>query len=573
MVTYDGLVLAAVAAELRRTLVGGRISRVRQHNETDLTFEVRSHGANALLFASVDARFSRIYLSAANPPVPRTAPNFCMVLRKYVQGSFVRLIQQEGFDRVLSIHTEAADGNRNRLVMEIMGKHSNLILLSDSNRVLGAAKMIGRSTSRYRQILPGCDYIPPPGEKTDILQADRDEIERLWRESFGDEKPAAAQAEEWLWRTFAGFGPFLAREALLHAGEPSLERVGDEALRLRELVEAGRFSPVIHTDAEGRIDFVYPIRSVQLQGEQHERAALCEALDAYYRSAVPRWRLDRAREQVESDIRKATDARQSIAVSLQEAMLDGGKAERLQRYGEMILANLRTIARGTGEVEVTDYYDPNMAAIKIPLDPTLSPKDNAEAYFRKARRSRDAATAAVRRIEEIRGELTILHAAQGKLDALDSVDDVAALRNFLIHSHALRPTGSAAESAKPASEYPGFRIRRIISADGIEMLFGENSESNDHLTTRVARPDDVWLHARAVKGAHVVVRSGKKGLSIPSSTLVEAALLAARNSDAKHSSLVPVDYTLRKYVRKPKGAAPGLVTYSHGKTIDVTLRD
>lgn len=569
MVSYDGLVLAAVAAELTRTVVGGRISRVRQHNDTDITLEIRTRGREALLFASADAQFPRVYLAAGNPPVPHTPPNFCMVLRKYVKGSFLKAIQQMGFDRVLHIRTEAPDGNRNTLVVEIMGKHSNLILLNDAGRILGAAKMIGPSASRYRQVLPGRDYIPPPGSKANILEVSRDQYLDLWSRGPGDDADAS-KIQAWLVSTFAGVGAFLGREIVIRAGEPTAAAVWQEIARLQETVAASDFTPVVHTDPHGRLDFVYPQPSVQIEGEQHPRTSISEALDAYYRSVVPRWKLDRLREQLAADIRKASEARDLTLASLQEAALAGGQAERLQRLGEMLTASIGSIPRGAAEAEVTDYYDPALPTIRVPLDPRLSAQENAEAYFNKARKARSGANAAVGRMEAIREEMTLLRAAAEKLQDLASEDEVRSLRRFLEERHALRQSGSAAGSGQQEAEFPGHRIRRHVSADGLEILVGENSESNDYLTTRIARPDDVWLHARAVKGAHVVVRTSKKGLSIPASTLRQAANLAARNSEARHSSLIPVDYTLRKYVRKPKGAAPGYVTYSHERTIDVS---
>ena len=239
----------------------------------------------------------------------------------------------------------------------------------------------------------------------------------------------------------------------------------------------------------------------------------------------------------------------------------------------MIIANLTAIPHGAGQVEVTDYYDPNLATVRVSLDPSISALENAEVYFKKARKARDGAVVAAARMGEINKELTMLHAASHKLDSLESEEHIATLRNFLVKCHALRPITAPSEEKREKEEYAGYQIRKHISEDGIEILVGGNSESNDYLTTKIARPDDIWLHARSVKGAHVIVRSGKKGLLVPQATLKLALLLAVQNSEVKHSSLVPVDYTLRKYVRKPKGAAPGFVTYTHEKTVDVRPGD
>ncbi len=569
MLSYDGLLLSAVTREIKNALTGGRITKIRQHNQTDVTLEVRVQGANGLLFMSADAQFPRIYLSSSNPPVPQTPPNFCMVLRKYVQGSFVKLIHQVGFDRIVEIHTEAPDGNEYMLILEIMGKHSNLILVNGAGEILGAAKMIGSSASRYRQVLPHRQYIPPPGDKKNFLEIDRNGIESLWNEYFRDKQENETSAEKWLTTTFSGFGSFLAREIVQRASEPAIDEIAQELEFLKEIIRTGNYSPIIHTDSAGLIDFVYPIPSVQLSGRQHPRGQVSEALDAYFRTAIPNFRLNQLREQFAGDIRKAMQAREAALSMMQEAINSSGQSEKAQKMGEMILANLHLIKGGEDSVEVVDYYDPEMAKIKIPLDRKLSPKENAEAYFRKARKLREGALSATKRIDEMRKELLLLKGAEQKLESLRSEEELSALKQFLVDHRALRPSSAPGEPRQQEALYPGYRIKRIVSVDGYEILLGENSESNDYLTTRIAKPDDVWLHARQIKGAHVVIRGVVKGVQVPASTLKQAAALAAANSDAKHSRLVPVDYTLRKYVRKPRGASPGFVIYTHEKTIDI----
>jgi predicted ribosome quality control (RQC) complex YloA/Tae2 family protein len=224
MMTYDGLVLAAVAAELKRSLVTGRIQQIRQHNDSDITFEIRSRGESYLLFVSVHARFSRVHLTAANQQVPQTPPNFCMLLRKHIKGAFITQIEQDGFDRVLRVHTEPPDGNRNTLIIELMGKHSNAILISDTGRILGAVKHVSAAVSRYRQVLPGREYIAPPGgDKANPLTVSRAGFDTLWQDGIGAEATSEG-VKRWLVAAFSGIGPFMAEEILLRAGSPAPKR-------------------------------------------------------------------------------------------------------------------------------------------------------------------------------------------------------------------------------------------------------------------------------------------------------------------------------------------------------------
>ena len=217
--TYDGFVLAAVVAELKSTILGGAVQKVRQPSATDLTLEIRASGHSYVLFFSVDAAFSRVYLASGSGPVPQEPPNFCMVCRKYLGGAYLTGVEQLGMDRIMKVHTESVEHGKCTLILEIMGKHSNLILANAEGKILGAAKRVGSSISRYRQVLPGRDYLPPPGtEKVDPRGIDSCGFDLLWGRSFAESaEPAALRA--WLIETFSGFGPFLAEEVAARSTE------------------------------------------------------------------------------------------------------------------------------------------------------------------------------------------------------------------------------------------------------------------------------------------------------------------------------------------------------------------
>lgn len=572
--TYDGLVLAAVVAELEKLVTGGRIQKVRQHNDTDITLEIRRPGHTYLLFISADARFPRIYLTASILPVPHQPPNFCMVLRKHIEGLFVSRLEQVGFDRVLRLHLQAPGQEERILVLEIMGKHSNLILIDAQERILGAAKHIGSSVSRYRQVIPGRQYIPPPATgKLDIRMLAEDTLSRLL-DKFPKEAADREIVKNWLMETFSGFGPFLAEEISARAcveGAVSVDKVHNELLALRDTVCKSDYLPVLITSERGEAFAAYPVPSVQFPADrQHARSSINETLDTLFRSLITRTELEDLRTQLLTAIRRAEGSRVQALKSVERTIAESERAEGYRRIGDLLLANLNAIEKGAKSVRLIDYFDPDMPEIEVELDEKLTPQQNAERYFKRYRKARDAAATAEARRSTILQEIALLKSAKSEAEAAKSVESLKALREMLTDQALLRREVAL---EKQDEEFAGHRIRRIITSEGWEILYGENAAANDYLTQRVARPNDVWLHARAITGAHVIIRTAGHSGNVPKNVLLEAATIAARNSDAKHSSLVPVDHTLRKYVRKPRGSAPGFVTYRNEKTIDISLRN
>ncbi len=562
---YDGLIVAAVAAELRRSLAGARVQGVRQHNATDLTIELRSPGQTHRLFCSADAEFPRFYLSAVSEAVPETPPGFCMLLRKHLVGTRLAEISQVRMDRIVIFKFVRSQSEPLRLVLEIMGKHSNVILIDHQDKILGAAKHIGSSVSRARQILPGRDYSLPPGaDKIDIASLQQQQFHALWQARSHHQELC-----DWLVKTFSGFGPFLAAEIGARVASEAEESVWHELSLLGEVVRSELYSPVFITNEHGQDLLVYPVCSAQFPDiQQHPRRSINEALDAFFRSAVARRRLDEARGTLLTSIGRAIASRRQALKSIQRTLAESENAERYRQIGELILSNKHLVGKGDTSVVLTNYFDDDLREIEIELDAKLSAQQNAERYFRRYRKARDSSLSAEQRRTKALADLERLEAAAEEAKSASSVEAVSAIRHKLLSEGYLRET----TPAEPQPLFDGHRIRRVVTENGWEILYGESAQANDYLTQKIARPNDVWLHARAVVGAHVVVRASGRKENVPAGVLMEAASIAARNSQARHSSLVPVDYTLRKHVRKPRGSAPGFVTYSCERTIDVTSR-
>ena len=555
--TFDSVIMAAVADELNKRLANGKVVEVHQPEPLDVVLTIRRPGANHQLLVSADAESPRIHLTSVKCPNPKTPPNFCMVLRKYLKGARFEAAEQVDFDRILRLSFLAYDGERLTLAVEIMGKHSNAILINGVGRILGAVKLIPKQKSRYREILPGRQYVPPPSQgKLNPLTATKEELEGL--------SPDADAPAAWLVKTFTGMSPFLARELVLRDKDLAKELVQYFArIRKRE------FAPVLITDDSGQSIGFYAFPSAQYpEANQHERPSISTVADMYYMTALPRRTFEQAKEEFVHRLERELKAAEESMERIQAGIEEGKHAERLKQIGDLILSQARSIPPEAATVELTDYYDTNGSVITVPLDPTLSAAENAEAYFRKYRKAVSGAEALQERLAETRMKARLLKKVLDSANAITSKGQIQELQKVL-EEQGIHARKQAAPEKKKVSEFEGHRISKVKS-DGWEILVGQNSEANDYLLTRVAKPSDWWVHVKASPSAHVIIRTNGKPEAVPRSVLHAAAELAARHSVSKHSSLVPVDYTLRKYVRKAKGAPAGKALYQNEKTIFVT---
>lgn len=570
--TFDGLILAAVISELRKLLPGGRVQHIRQHNSTDVTIELRQPGHTFLLYLSADARFPRIHLTSYPQPVPPSPPLFCMTLRKHLEGSRLKSVEQVGFDRIAILTFARTDQGDRVLILEIMGKHSNLILTDEPGRIIAAAKHIGPSVSRYRQVLPGREYVPPPYlskinlTSPEAIEEIRQAIQHIASQSLD---PQAVQTQ--LVEMLSGFGPFLAGEIVARAradGTVDSNRLLEELIGLRETIIHEAYEPVIVTDSLGNTLMAYPIPVVQFPPQQqHTRQSINTALDAVYRSLIPKFELDTTKREIITTIRKTIDTKKHAQKSLERTLSESANAERYRQIGELILASLHNIPKGAKVVTLPDYFDPDMPTIEVELDEKLTPQQNAERYFKRYQKLRDAGQNAQERLKNITSEIATLEQSLEFAEAATTIPELEQLKTRLAEQGLLIKTQP--QKTELEDELNAHHIKRIITDDGWEILYGETAEANDYLTQKIAAPNDTWLHARSVKGAHVIIKSANRQTNPPRHILIQAAMIAAMNSDAKHSRLIPVDYTQKKYVRKPRGAPPGYVVYRNEKTIDV----
>ena len=564
--TFDSIVMAAVADELNRRLEGGRVDEVRQPVPLDAVLTIRAGGANHMLLISADADSPRVHLTSTKRANPQTAPDFCMLMRKHLKGARFASALQIEFDRVLHLNFVAYDGEPLKLIVEIMGKHSGLILVNSDEKIICTIKAVGKSKSRYREVLPGREYIAPPSQgKHNPLTIKQEKAQALLTDSPADESEMA----KWLTKTFTGVSPFFGRElAARCGGNPA--RLPDAFRDAFDAVKRGAFEPVFITDDLGQALGFYAFPTVQQPStNQHGRTSISTVADMFYSSALPKAAFNDAKEDLIRRLRKEQESRAEMIAQIEAKIAECANAERLKQIGELILAQTAAIPPKAETVELTDYYDPEGGSVTVDLDYKLGPAENAKAYFRKYQKSLTGAAAMRERLIETQAVMRKLSDALASAESVSSREQVDELTQSLGASGIEVRKQEESADKKKGPEWEGHRIQRAES-HGWEILVGLNSTSNDYLLTHVARPSDLWFHVKAASSAHVVIRTNSKPDAVPRQVLERAAELAAKHSDQKHSSLVPVDYTQRRYVRKPRGAAPGKALYQNEKTIFIT---
>ncbi len=568
----DGLTVGFVARELDGALRGGRVDRITQPERDTVVLLIRAENENRRLLMCASPNNARLHLTAASYPNPLEPPALCMLLRKQLMGSRLLSVRQIGGDRVVHVDFDAVnemgDHVLRRIVLEIMGRHSNLMLLDENGRILEAARHVSGEMSRVRQIQPGLIYLPPPAQ--DKLPPDQLTADRI-REALA--AAAGQPLAPVLMSTLAGVSRAASEEIAFRLlqgqrggtvpenGEAQTE-LAERTVSLMGRLLAAPDPHVLFTEDGNAADaFPFPYLSLGLEGQKAFRS-VSEALDLYYGGRDARDRLSQKSASMLRTLKTHLERCEKKLAMQEEELASAERMEEYRRMGEAINANLYQLRKGMTEATLPDWYGGEDGVITVQLDTRLTPAQNAQRYFRKYQKARNAReTAAVQRDKTI-AEMDYLEGMLLDVDKCVGESELEEIRQELVRTgYVKRVTNRRMQRKLPQSK--PYRYR---SSDGIEIWVGKNAAQNDRLTQGAA-PDEMWLHAKDMPGSHVLIR--KEG-EIPRETLREAALLAAWYSKGKSSSLVPVDYTRRRYVKKPSGAAPGKVIYTHQHTAFMT---
>jgi len=569
-VSFDSLALRAVTAQLNKTVIGGKILSVIQSSPLEFTLRIAAHGDLYNLLFCIHPSHARIHLTTVSPRREKRW-HFADFLLKHIGDGEIAAIEQINLDRIINIHIipqgEIIEPTPKILIGEFMGKHSNVALVEEgTNKILESMKHIDETMSRYRQVLPGLDYVMPPmNQAIDPFSTDEDTFSAIL---------ASDDAPLWkkLLKNFQGMSPLLAKEIVARTPDSSPEVLRNTFMSVMTDIQADKLCPTVITrDNDGQD--VLAVSAIDLQQFRDNHAIefpdISSALEFFYQRLTAKEFLMAERAAILQAVKKKYEAHREKCDSLAEKLSVAENAEDLRLKGELLIANLHRVQRRQKEISLQNFYDPDGPEVSIELDEKLSPSNNAQKYFtayKKAKRSKDVVAKLMAKEQTA---LKYLQRVMEETEKAADVDIINTIRDALVRRGIMR--GRKTYTRKRQEEAPLFK--RFRSSDGFQIYVGRNDKENGLLLKGGSSKNDMWLHAKQIEGSHVVIRNPDKKPDIPRRTLLEAAIMAASFSKAKHSGIVPVDYTWVKYVRKPRGAKPGFVIYTHEKTLFVSPSD
>lgn len=565
----DGAFLYAIRNELS-SLIGGRVEKIHQPSREEIIISLRTRNGGKKLYISANAASARVHITENTVDNPQTPPMFCMLLRKHLGSGKLVGIRQDGLERILFLDfecvNELGDIVTVTLACEIMGRCSNLIIINNEGRVIDSIKRVDEEMSRERLVLPGMKYtLPPRGERLNFLEADSEEIKTALKSADNGELSKV------LIRIFEGISPILAREWTFFAGRgthlesgsiqgDALDRLLFAVKRTREQLIDGDccFSAVSTRDGQLK-DFSF-IRLSQFGTLMYtkELPSGCALLDYFYSE---RDRAARTKQRANDLFRLLINLNDRTMRRLSVQREELGKCAEKDHYklcGDLISANMYRISKGESSTVLENFYDEECPQIRIELDVRKTPVQNAQHYYNEYKKSVTAEEKLTEQIEKGEEELQYLDSVLDSLTRATSENDIIQLRLELREQGYIKASSG---KAKPPKALPPIEYK---SSDGYTILVGRNNCQNDQLTLKFAEKTDIWLHTQAITGSHVIIVTD--GETPPDKTIEEAAIIAAVNSKGRNSGLVPVDYCLARFVKKPAGAKPGKVIFTNYRT-------
>lgn len=557
---FDGITIANIVKELNDTILNGRIAKIAQPENDELLLTIKPAKGQVRLVISASASLPLIYLSRDNKPSPMTAPNFCMLLRKHIANGRIVGISQPSLERIIRFEIEHLDelGDlcRKSLIVEIMGKHSNIIFCNEKGMIIDSIKHVSAQMSSVREVLPGREYfIPDTMKKENPLGIPE---ENFTQELLSKPMPVGKA----IYNSFTGISPVVAEEICYLAGidssVPALEMSGDLLAHLyrqftyfMEQVTESKFSPAIYYDGNEPKEFSSLLLTHFSNYQVKSYDSISEVIRTYYSS---RDLITRIRQK-SSDLRRVVQTalernRKKYDLQLKQ-LRDTESRDKYKVYGELIHTYGYNLEEGAKELEALNYYTNEM--IKIPLDPQKTPQENAKKYFDRYNKQKRTFEALSELIKETKDEIDYLESVSKSLDIARSEDDLIQIKEELIESGFIRRKQSAKKVKITSKPF------HYISSDGFHMYVGKNNLQNEELTFHFANGGDWWFHAKKAPGSHVIVKTN--GEELPDRTFEEAARLAAHYSKNSGAEKVEVDYVEKKQVKKPNGSKPGFVVY------------
>ena len=579
---FDGLTIANIVYELNSELTGARLYdllrdgdylnklsavagtrlyTIAQPETDELLLTFKTNDGQKRLLLSADASLPLVYLTDDNKPSPMTAPGFCMLLRKHLQNGRVTGISQPGLERIIHIDVEHLDemGDlcKKTLVIEIMGKHSNIIFVNGDGTILDSIKHVSAAVSSVREVLPGKPYfVAVTQEKLDLFTQTRD----AFTAALSAKPQPAFKA---LYGSVTGISPILAQELCARAGidgdrptaameAADYDRLFQVMTALKETIQNGAFEPCIAYDGKKPVEYAaIPLTIYEAPFRTERIPSMSALLESYYAEKNAQTRI----HQRSADLRRIVQTHLERDVKKYDLQLsqlrDTEKRETYRIYGELLNTYGYGAAPGAKSIDALNYY--TNETITIPLDPTLTAKENAQRYFDrygKLKRTNEALTTLM---EEVKAEIDHLESIAASLEIAQKEEDLVQIKEELVESGYVHRKGGSKKVKVTSKPF------HYVSSDGFDIYVGKNNFQNDQLTFQLATGNDWWFHAKKIPGSHVVVKT--EGKELPDRTFEEAARLAAYYSKGREQDKVEIDYIQKKHVKKPSGAKPGFVVY------------
>ena len=561
---YDGIITYAEAKELNERIVPGKIEKIYQPGPEDLLVHIHTQRGNVRLFMSSGSQSARVCLTEGSYTNPDQPPTFCMLLRKHLQGGRITAVRQKDSERIIEIDIEALNEMGfsvcRRLIVEIMSKHSNIVLIDlETGKIIDSIKRISIDVNRYRQLLPGVVYQYPPEQDKIPFR----EVGSLTGLPCGDRAIMAK---------VSGISPAVSREMLRYCeGNDASLISGAPAKRLLEIVasvEDGSCRPRVYADSEGtpREFHICDLEEyADLETVFFDTLSGC--IDYFYSNRESSNLVRQKSMPLMKSAQAALDKAMLKKKKLSEDLLNAENSEKYRLYGELLTANIHMVEPGAKNVTVTNYYDGSL--ITIPLDEKMNASANAQRYFKKYSKARTAIHEKQTQLEENDRDIEYLESVVQNIEAADSVPLLESIRDELEQTGYVRRRQKAAQRRKKNAKPEPYRY---ALSDGTMVLVGRNNLENDWLTMKFASKTDVWMHTKDIPGSHVIVRleDGRNVDDLPADLIYEAASVAAYHSKAGSGDNVPVDYVPVRYVKKPAGSKPGMVIFTHNRTVYVT---
>lgn len=580
--SFDGIVTNAIVNEFSSTIVGGRVDKIYQPEKDEILMFIHRMGINYRVVLSASSNNPRAYLTEISKKNPASPPMFCMLLRKHLTGGTILNVEQYGMDRVIFIDISAVDElgqpTIKRIIIEIMGKHSNIILIDkESLKIIDSIKRVTIEMSRVRQILPGSLYdYPPIQDKVNPRNTSYEQFMELLNK---EDKNTAVN--KFLYYNYLGLSPLISKEICFNANididrtilsldSKDFDNLYNVFSKTMDFVNKGLYTPLYITTKNPDEIKIFHSLDINQYGTENKvfYDSMSKVLDTYYRKKDTLDRISQKSQSIRKSIHVKLDRALSKLGKQKEELLDSKDREKYKIYADLISANLYKIPKGLNKIELDNFYDENQGKLEIPLDKKLSPIDNAQKYYKKYSKLKNANQLLLQQIPETEGEIEYLENVMLAIENSTEVEELDETKYELIKEGYLKGTDKKSNNKKKKNKEEKLSSpQHYLSSDNFHIYVGKNNRQNDYLTLKFAHREDTWLHVQNMPGSHVIIKS--EGKEIPLTTLEEAGNLAAYFSRGKNSTHVPVDYTIKKNVKKAKNAKTGMVIYDNFKTITI----